>query len=303
MDAVKLTLIILFTGLVRCAWAAPHQVILVGPADSAQLVAFRQALSAQLDPDWQVGYLPGNDLKPTLPDLPEVLWVTLGREALQQLVALDLPRQNQHVLSLYVSRRDFESLTQGIPKQNLISAIYADAPLVRQINLAHLLAPQARRIGVLSFQPLTLVLPDSLTAQAEISNLALAEAESLSKYLADTIRECDILVGTEDPDLFNSINIKPLLMTAYRHNKFLIGPGYGFVSAGSLATTYASQSDTLRELSAWLRQYGHTEVWPAPRYALEFSVVVNAQVARSLNLTLPEENALKRQLTTLEGSP
>ena len=38
-----------------------------------------------------------------------------------------------------------------------------------------------------------------------------------------------------------------------------------------------------------------------PRHAREFSMVINSQVARSLNLVLPDQTELKRKLSALEG--
>lgn len=301
MDTVKIALILLITGLFRSAWAETHQVILVGPPDTPQLQAFRQSLTAQLVPDWQVGYVPLSEADKDLAAVPNALRITLGRDALQWALAQPLQTTSPPILSLYVSQREFEFLIQNQGRPPHVSAIYADAPLVRQIRLARLIAPNAVRIGVLSYQPMTLELPEDLQRQAQIGNLPLNQVDSLSRYLSETIRDCDILVGTDDPDLFNSVNIKPILMTAYRHNKFLIGPRFGFVGAGSLASTYSSQSDTLHELAAWLRQYVRDQQWPPPRHAREFSVVINSQVARSLNLVLPDQTELKRKLSALEG--
>ena len=73
-------------------------------------------------------------------------------------------------LSLYVQSREFKFLIQNQGRPPHVSAIYADAPLVRYPTRTTD-CPNAVRIGVLSYQPMTLELPEDLQRQAQIGNL------------------------------------------------------------------------------------------------------------------------------------
>ncbi len=293
---------------------------LVGPPDTPQLAQFRAALfpppsessprnptdrgptsAAEDTPAWQVQYVPVSPPGAAPPRIEGDVVLTLGMDALQQVLSDPAGPPDRAVLSLYVSRRDFTTLAAAHPQRQRLTAVYADPPLARQVRLARLLQPRVARIAILSHrrEPATLREPEG--SGITLRWYAAEQWESLAKYLTTVIRDNDLLIGLEDPELFNSVNIKPILLSAYRHHKFLIGPNYAFVRAGSLATTYSSQTDTVREVRDILERYRSDRYWPAPDHARHFSVIVNGQVARSLNLVVESDDSLRQILMTQEN--
>ena len=103
--------------------------------------------------------------------------------------------------------------------------------------------------------------------------------------------------------VYNRATIKHILLTTYRQGRVLIGPSRAYVRAGALASTYTPIDDFAREAATLIRHWLENGVWPAPRYPEHFNIVVNRQVARSLNILVPKTDILESQLRALEAPP
>ena len=111
-------------------------------------------------------------------------------------------------------------------------------------------------------------------------------------------------IGLSQCALFNKKetkeNIENILITAYRHNIPLIGPSNAYINAGALASTYSDLTDVARRLSEILQKgLGHND-WAKPDYNSYFSVSYNHQVARSLNLNLPDVDTVVASIKKTE---
>ncbi len=124
--------------------------------------------------------------------------------------------------------------------------------------------------------------------------------DDLSRQLLGLLGRSDILLGTDDSSIYNADNLKTILLTSYSRNKVLIGPSAPFIDAGSLSTTYSSPQDMARSVAYLLEQGLPPQTTSYPRY---FSVLSNAQVARSLGIPLPDDATLARRLAELEQEP
>ena len=111
----------------------------------------------------------------------------------------------------------------------------------------------------------------------------------------------DVLLGLDDPDLYNSKTAKNLLLSSYSRQLALIGPNAGFVKAGSLASSYSDQSDWLVILDRLLDQ--PTATWPRTYYPPRFKVSSNPQVARSLGIEQINEASVATLLAEGERRP
>ena len=110
-----------------------------------------------------------------------------------------------------------------------------------------------------------------------------------------------MLLGLDDPDLYNPKTAKNLLLSSYTRQTALIGPNAGFVKAGSLTSTYSDQSDWLAILDDLLDRPPAT--WPRTHYANRFKVLSNPQVARSLGIEQINEALVATQLAEGERRP
>ncbi|MBA4364220.1 MAG: ABC transporter substrate-binding protein, partial [Pseudomonas sp.] len=122
-----------------------------------------------------------------------------------------------------------------------------------------------------------------------------------SRPLQNLLKNCDVLLGLDDADLYNPKTAKNLLLSSYSRQLALVGPNAAFVKAGSLASTYSDQNDWLEVLDELLDrpQTG----WPRALYPKHFKVLSNPQVARSLGIEQVTEAFVAAQLAEGESRP
>lgn len=279
------------------AWAA--EVLLTAAEDSDGVQAFTQALARQR-PEDHVTFTPLKDL-PAPGRLP----------ASTRLILLDLPSldwrlqddQGPPTLVLRISRLQAHQ-HQGAAQHAHVSLLWSDPPLARQLRLITRILPQARRIGVLYGAESEFLLPE-LRQHAAPLNLEIVpqrwDNTSDSRPLQSLFRNSDVLLGLDDPQLYNPKTAKNLLLSSYAQQLPLVGPNAGFVRAGSLASTYSDQTDWLAVLD---RLLDHAPAnWPRSVYPDHFKVVGNAQVARSLGIEQVDEAQVAAQLAEGEKRP
>ena len=122
-----------------------------------------------------------------------------------------------------------------------------------------------------------------------------------SRPLLNLFKNSDVLLGLDDPQLYNPKTAKNLLLSSYARQLPLVGPNAGFVKAGSLASTYSDQADWLAVLD---RLLDHSPAnWPRALYPEHFKVVGNPQVARSLGIEQVDEANVAARLAEGEKRP
>ncbi|WP_207848049.1 MULTISPECIES: ABC transporter substrate-binding protein [unclassified Pseudomonas] len=274
-------------------------ILLTGAEDSPGVQAFVQALS-ELRPTDSVrfqplaslpspGKLPGN-LRMILLDLPSLDW------------RLQEP-QGPATLVLRISRLQARQRLGGTQPAHL-SLLWSDPPLGRQLQLIQRILPQARRVGVLFDQHSEFLLKELQLAAAPLHLQIVSQRwdnTQDSRSLQTVLKNSDVLLGLDDPDLYNPKTAKNLLLSSYSRQIALVGPNAAFVRAGSLASTYSDQSDWLTILDQLLDRPPAT--WPRTLYPERFKVSSNAQVARSLGIEPIDEASVARQLAEGESHP
>ncbi len=283
-------------------WAAPAwsaDILLTAAEDGAGVQAFAQAL-AQQRPEDHVTFTPLNDL-PAPSRLP----------ASTRLILLDLPGldwrlQDTHgppTLVLRISRLQAHQRL-GTTQHPRISLLWSDPAQERQLRLIAAILPQARRIGVLYSADSEFLLPE-LRQHAKPLGLEIVpqrwDNTSDSRPLQTLFRNSDVLLGLDDPQLYNPKTAKNLLLSSYAQQLPLVGPNAGFVRAGSLASTYSDQTDWLAVLDRLL-DLAPTN-WPHSLYPEHFKVVGNPQVARSLGIEQVDEANVALRLAEGEKRP
>ncbi|MAD01562.1 MULTISPECIES: ABC transporter substrate-binding protein [Pseudomonas] len=276
--------------------ARADQALVVLPTQSSLTTAFVSELQAALGTPVEVI----TTATATLP--PEARYqyiITMGQDALDWRLR---QRAQSRTLATYITSEYWHPRSQTAPPW--LSALYADPEPARQLQLSRLLAPRLDRAGILLSR-------DSrwqrarwqAAADQQGITLTIAEVDGpddLSRQLLGLLGRSDILLGTDDSSIYNADNLKTILLTSYSRNKVLIGPSAPFIDAGSLSTTYSSPQDMARSVAYLLEQGLPPQTTSYPRY---FSVLSNAQVARSLGIPLPDDATLARRLAELEQEP
>ena len=229
------------------------------------------------------------------------LVVTVGSKAASSLVG----KTTKPMLLTMLTSNLFPELAKRRPAPSQLSALYVDQPWSRHFELLFAALPQTQRIGVLNSSE-SGIEPDELSKLAArheaklIVNLA-PNSESLFHALEDTLSHSDVLLAIPDSQIYNSNNIRNILMTSYRHQVPLIGFSKGYVNAGALCAVYSSPEALARQAGAMTLAYTQGKHLPPAQFPIEYEVATNIEVARTLGIKLKTVEQLHQQLQRAEG--
>ncbi|WP_430442772.1 MAG: ABC transporter substrate-binding protein [Pseudomonas piscis] len=286
-------------GWLLCAPLRAAEVLLTASEDSDSVRSFAREL-ADLRPQDQVrfeplGQLPAPGLLPAATRL-----ILLDPQSLDWRLQ---DAQGPATLVLRISRLQAAQRLPGTPQPRL-TLLWSDPPGARQLRLIREVLPQVRRVGVLYSQDSRFLLEELRQAARAQGLEIVAEAwDDIgdSRPLQEVLRNSEVLLGLDDPSLYNPKTVKNLLLSSYARQQALIGPNAGFVRAGSLASTYSDQQDWLQTLDQLLDR--PPAQWPRSQYPAAFKVLSNPQVARSLGIEEIDPEAVARQLSEGEKRP
>ncbi|MFT5721114.1 MAG: putative ABC transport system substrate-binding protein [Motiliproteus sp.] len=283
--------------LIPASSRAGPSVLLVLSQGSPPYRDMASALVEQL-PQWQVQSLVVERYSPTA--VQADLIVTLGAQA-----ALEVLQQPLHwpVLSVLIPRQTFVSLSQQphlLPRleQGLLSAIYLEQPVARQLQLARLISPSIKQMGVVvgpsSHEQLPLIAA-AIEAQGWQQRLArFSHNENPIKLLEPLSESSDAILVVPDKAEFNRSISKWLLLLSYRRNIPLIGFSSRYVDAGATAAVFSTPASIVRDTAAWLRRLQQQTLrLPAPAFPAFFEVRTNPNAAQSIGLVLPSQTAIE----------
>lgn len=300
----------LLLGLVCGAPALASGVLIVLSDSNAGVIETADSLAVELV---RAG-IPAEDIgRETAPNFLRTLgqrtdtrvYVTLGVDALREVLHANL---HEPVVAALIPRSALERVL-GDPGRHAtgpVAALYLDQPMNRQLDLVRLALPEVRRLG--------LVLgPESMAQQAStvaavrahgmeaVVGLAVS-ADNLFAGLKPALEEADALLALPDSLVYNSNTVRSILMATYRARIPLIGFSPAYVRAGALLCVYSTPAQIAVQTAAMVNALLHGISGASSQYPQDFSVRVNDSVARSLGLSLREEQ-LSAQLHRLERKP
>jgi len=262
---------------------------------SKQAVMFHQKLS-ELSPQHDVQLIELLQISKHLQTSADMTWVAMGPKALEGL--LKQPFKGK-ALALFVSPSQAEQLRKSHAQQSF-SWLNNTPSLKRQLALVKALKPQAKRIVLFHAQQNNVDLSqyEKTTKKLgfELSLNVLKDPLNWDRNALKALKSADLVLGLPDRAVYNATTIRSILMRLYRAGKPLVGPDKGYVRAGAVASTYASMTDTLQACATLLKD---PTTWTPHIENMHFSVAVNAQVARSLNLSVSESSKLESQVREL----
>lgn len=282
-------LILAFFSVSICA----REILIATPATSSPLVSeFTSYLHAQLPQD---RIRISNAAEPDAATADVI--ITLGSERLDW--RLQSPLQTP-TIATYINSYTLSSA----PLPNYLQVLLANPKPLRQLQLAKRLIPRLRTAGLLYAEHESALKSEwnqALSASGlQQQSATLQRPENLTRDVLRVLDRSDVLIGVDEPSIYNADNLKTILLTSYSRNKVLIGPSAPFIEAGSLSTTYSSAQDMARSVALLLQQDQPDSGIAYPAF---FSVLSNTQVARSLGLPIPDDAKLGRALLELEQSP
>lgn len=292
MLRLLLTFALLFL-LTPKVWAG--QIALILADDSAPYLEFASSLQKNLKTGWKLAYT-DSKLRP-LDRHPVDLIITAGSGALRSTLAsgAKIP-----ILATLLPEYSYQNIVLEARPTPLVSAIYLDQPATRQARLMRLLLPDIRRVGMLVSEQSSQKIP-AFRSALPVEQLALLtehadSEEQILPALESLLVSADVLLALPDALVYSRSSIRPILITAYRFQRPVIGFSAAMVKAGALAALYSTPAQIGRQAGALVSVHGNR--LPPPRGPSEYSLTINQSVADAFGLRLPEESDLFQKLLT-----
>jgi putative ABC transport system substrate-binding protein len=202
------------------------------------------------------------------------------------------------VLNILVPRQTFEIISRVAPREpdnRFFSAIYLDQPFSRQLNLIQVTLPGYKRVGVLlgptSAERIGELQKAARDQMFQLESEKIDFGEALIPALQRLLATSDVLLAVPDPLVFNKDTAQGILLTTYRFEDPVIAFSQSYVRAGALAAVYSTPAQLGKQAAEIVRRMAASGNWvlPAPQYPRYFSVGINYQVARSLEIPVEDE--------------
>lgn len=231
--------------------------------------------------------------------------VALGSRALQAVLAED---SAVPVVAALIPRRAFEAArAQARTPSRAVTAVYLDQPWPRQLNLIRLLLPGRTRVGVIAGPEWDASLQLLQNAARErgltVVRQTVTSGRDAHHALMYVLMDSEVLLAVPDNDVFNASTLPNILLTSYRWHQPVIGFSPAYVQAGALAAVYSSPQQVMGQAAEILQRVLAGGPLPQSQYPRQFSVGVNATVARSLELQVEDESVLAQRLMREEREP
>lgn len=209
------------------------------------------------------------------------------------------------VLATLIPKQTFEKIAGGKGMEaHRMTGLYLDQPFERQLYLIRAILPRAQSFGAL-LSPQTQGLSVPLRSVAErfqfapVLSTINGEGE-LFPQLMQVLPQVDAMLAIPDNNVLNRQTIRNFLLATYRNRVPVIGYSQSQVEAGVLASVFSTPAQIGQQGGEMVRQI-LKGTWPTPAYPRYFTVKVNNSVARSLNIALPDEETLQRDVRKMTG--
>jgi hypothetical protein len=191
------------------------------------------------------------------------------------------------VISAFTSSQVFRSVLASVPpaRAATMTAAYAEPAPADQLRLVALLYGRPVRVAAIVGSETGFLKP-VLPGQVEVQDFA--PRDDINRILS-RIAQTEVLLALPDSEIYNTENIRNILLSTYRHKQAVIGFSADMVKAGALATTYSEVEDIGAQVAEMAASFVATGVLPPPQFPRYFRTVVNEGVARSLDVRVSEE--------------
>jgi hypothetical protein len=213
-----------------------------------------------------------------------MLIVTVGPAALHEVAKRDC---DCAVISAFTSSQVFRSVLSTMPpaRAAAATALYAEPAPADQLELVKKLYGRPVRIAAIVGGD-TAFLKPALEGSVEVQDFA--QGDDINRILS-RIAQTEVLLALPDSGIYNTENIRNILLSTYRHKQGLVGFSADMVKVGALATTYSDIGDVNAQVAEMASSYVASGVLPPPQFPRYFRTAVNEQVARSLDVKVSDE--------------
>jgi hypothetical protein len=212
-----------------------------------------------------------------------MLIVTVGPAALHDVARRDC---DCAVIAAFTSSQVFRKVAGELPlgRAAAMTAVYAEPAPADQLRLVSLLYGRPVRIAAILGRDTGFLKP-VLDGPVEVQDFA--PGDDINRALS-RIAQTEVLLALPDSEVYNTENIRNILLSTYRHKQALVGFSADMVKAGALATTYSEVEDINAQVAELAASYVASGVLAPPQFPHYFRTVVNEGVARSLDVRVSD---------------
>jgi hypothetical protein len=212
-----------------------------------------------------------------------MLYIAIGPEALREVAAR---KCDCAVISAFTSSQVWRGIAAKAPPARIASmtAVYAEPAPADQLRLVALLYRRPVRVAAI-VGPDTAFLKPALAGAAEV--LEFAPDDDINRVL-NRIAQSQVLLALPDSAVYNTENIRDILLSTYRHKQAVVGFSSDMVKVGALASTYSEVEDINAQVAEIAAAYVATGELAPPQFPRYFRTIVNQGVARSLDVAVSE---------------
>jgi putative tryptophan/tyrosine transport system substrate-binding protein len=229
----------------------------------------------------------------------DTLVVAVGTQALKYASNLD---ERTPVIGVLVPKLSYESILLESKRQSIrFSAVYLDQPFTRQLALIKAIFPNISSIGVL-LGPVSQFQSNDLQSAAKKFNMnvdieLVENATELHDSLEKVTAGKQLLLAIPDPLIYTRDTAQTILLTTYHRQAPVIGFSQSYAKSGAIAAVFSSPKQYATEVSNIIKTLPKEYVsLPLARAAAEFSIEINRQVARSLDIRIAEDDVIYQQI-------
>lgn len=235
---------------------------------------------------------------------PSTLLIPIGTKATEKVIHFT---SNKQLFSVLVPKLTIEQLNKTATEKNSkLGALFLDQPVIRQLRLIQAIIPGNPVIGIIAGHSTAAIKNEVLTAgqsvAANIQFQSIQDSNDLYKRLPQVLDSAKVLLPMADPDIYNPRTIEYLFLSAYRKQVPIIGFSDATVRAGALAAVFSTPAQLGQQLAISVRRWlnGSADALN-DSYPNEFTVTINRQVARSLEIKIMNEDSLVLKIKQFSG--
>ncbi len=164
-----------------------------------------------------------------------------------------------------------------------------DLSLATQLSAMRVLWPHHSRVGIIRNPARSRYSADALESQARKEGFLPVVVDCdgpghLLKAVAEIKGKADFLLCFPDPDLYNAVTIKPLVLASLEARLPVVGFSPAFVRAGAAAGIFPDYRDIGRQTGEMALQRLRGGEWADNESPRKLQVAVNQRVARLLGI-------------------
>ena len=235
----------------------------------------------------------------SLKDKPELigkppLIIALGFKAAQHLQEI---QPKSPVMLSYITEFEYQQLNL----KNRDIAILLEQPLERYLKFIKILLP-IKSVGIIKKSSNRLTEQKLRAIQKKIAITIHQHTYSLPVNSIEILRhlldESDLLLSLPEPNIYNRQTLKGVLLSSYRRKKPVISYSPAHVKSGALAAIYASPKNIGDQIAGLLNQLNNRPSFSLKKlyYADTYNIIINEQVAQSLEINLPDKVSIKKAM-------